>query len=129
MGLIDDEIKELRVMNQQLIDGSLGSKECLNRLKIYKATAERQKMILEVYRVNTLREIAVKCGLVGEEKDLLSPTFAPKKEIKKTSSSPLSQEIIKEEPDKSEQYGLGPRVDLNSIPGPTKIEKAMESKA
>ena len=129
MGLIDDEIKELRVMNQQLIDGSLGSKECLNRLKIYKATAERQKMILEVYRVNTLREIAVKCGLVGEEKDLLSSTFAPKTEIKKTTSLPQSQEKTKEKSDNFGGLGRGPRVALNSIPGPTKIEKEMESKA
>ena len=122
MGLIDDEIRELREMNKQLIEGDITSKECMNRLKIYKATAEREKMILDVFRVTTLRLIAGKAGLIGDGENFLLPE--PDTSKKKESKPTVAPKPQKDNGD-GDHLGVGPRRDINSIPGPTKLEKEL----
>ena len=59
MSLISAEIGELRVMNQALIDGKIDTKVCLTRLKVYKATLEREKMIMDLHKLSTLKGISM----------------------------------------------------------------------
>ena len=49
MGLLEQEIKELRQMNKQLIAGNIKPSEVNARIAIYSQTEKRAKMILQAY--------------------------------------------------------------------------------
>lgn len=49
MGLLEQEIKELRQMNAGLIDGSIKPSEVNARVAIYSQTEKRAKLILQAY--------------------------------------------------------------------------------
>lgn len=49
MGLLEQEIKELRQMNDQLISGTIKPSEVNARIAIYSQTEKRAKMILQSY--------------------------------------------------------------------------------
>ena len=59
MSLIGIEIGELRALHQQLLNGDISPKDCNLRLKIYKATAERERMILDMYKLSTLKGLSI----------------------------------------------------------------------
>ena len=71
MSLIGTEIAELRELHGQLLKGQITPKDCLMRLKIYKATAERERMILDMYKLSTLKGLSLgkisKSGLFDDE--------------------------------------------------------------
>ncbi len=59
MSLLGIEIAELREMNSKLMSGKITTKECNTRLKVYKATLERQRMILDCHKLATLKGITL----------------------------------------------------------------------
>jgi hypothetical protein len=49
MGLLEQEIKELRQMNQGVLDGKIKPAEVNSRIAIYSQIEKRAKMILQAY--------------------------------------------------------------------------------
>lgn len=74
MSLIGTEIGELRDMNKALMDGSIDHKQAILRLKVYTATAERCKMILDIHKLATLKGLSIgkitKSGLFSADEVL-----------------------------------------------------------
>ena len=70
MSLLGTEIAELREMNRLMVAGELSTKQCNARLKIYKATLERQRMILDCHKLATLKGITLghleQTGIIGK---------------------------------------------------------------
>lgn len=52
MGLLEQEIKELRQMNAMLINGTIKPAEVNARIAIYSQTEKRAKMILQAYALS-----------------------------------------------------------------------------
>ena len=49
MGLLEQEIKELRQMNKQIMDGSIKPDEVSQRIAVYTQTEKRAKMMLQAF--------------------------------------------------------------------------------
>jgi hypothetical protein len=59
MSLISVEIRELREMHRQIVKGEIDLNTCSLRLKVYKATAERERMILDMHKLSTLKGMSM----------------------------------------------------------------------
>jgi hypothetical protein len=51
MGLIEQEIKELREMNKKVMAGEITAKEVNQRVAIYSQTEKRSKLILRLFEL------------------------------------------------------------------------------
>ena len=71
MGLLEQEIKELRIMNKRIIDGTIMNDELTQRIAVYSQIEKRAKMMLSAfamqakYKKNASNNI-VKYGLLGD---------------------------------------------------------------
>ena len=72
MGLLETEIKELRDMNKQLMDGKIKPAEVNARVAIYSQTEKRAKMLLQAYALSvrqgpSVLEAIKKTNLIGDD--------------------------------------------------------------
>ncbi len=71
MGLLEQEIKELRTMNKRIMNGTITDDELSQRIAVYSQTEKRAKMMLQAfavqakYKKNASNNI-VKSGLIGD---------------------------------------------------------------
>ena len=69
MGLLDQELQELRLMNKQIMAGTIKSSEVVQRIAIYTQTEKRAKMILQSIalgaKFGASRKAVVNAGLLG----------------------------------------------------------------
>ena len=60
MSLIGTEITELRELLKQITAGTIDTKAAVLRLKVYKATADRERMILDIHKLTTLKNLTMR---------------------------------------------------------------------
>jgi len=71
MGLIEEEIKEIRIMNQQFQDGKINVESVATRVSLYAQTEKRARLILKAFTIaaknnrSILKKI-IKTNLIGD---------------------------------------------------------------
>lgn len=71
MGLIEEEIKEIRIMNKQFQDGKIGVESVAARVSMYAQTEKRARLMLQAfiitakYNRSILKKI-IKTNLIGD---------------------------------------------------------------
>lgn len=63
MGLLEQEIKELRIMNKQVMQGKMTPEQVNSRIAIYSQTGKRAKMILQAMTLGAKHGKKIMAGL------------------------------------------------------------------